>query len=184
MIENNPADAKRLSALAELQLKPVHGVFLQKMRAAYFVQLLVDLAGPTASSLKTLWEALQKTQVVDSLRLLDNCCMSGPATFCSAWSTALKFVAATGQFDIAAVLSEVDIQPFTQEGVKLIGDKKSASKTGEEPDAEDENPTTLQSVEELLKYGTGGRVPPADVLEALRLEIQKQVMQRARLLGF
>ena len=180
MTECNPTDAKKFAALQELQLKSQHGIVLQKMRAAYFVQMLVDVAANTADSVPQLWQALKDEAVLQKLSLMDSCCMNGPGAFCMAWSHAVTAMATTATFDIAAALAAADIKVFTQEGRRILSGLPASATDGSDMDVDEDSKVRFQSIDQLLNYGSSGRIPPADVLEAFRLELQKQVLLYAR----
>ena len=173
-------EAKKMQHLVELELKASHGLALQKMRTAYFTQLLVDIASKTAKNMDKLWEGLKDKNITTSLTLMDNCCMSGPESFCSAWSTALGSLCTTGVVDVAAVLLQCNIKPVTSQGKSLLGGSTKPFDGGDGDDDEEALPSQVLTINDLLSYGQSEIVPPADILEGLRFEIQQQLMAVAR----
>ena len=177
-VKENPADAKKFDTLLRLSLTATNGLSLKKMRAAYMMQCLVDLVGYSSqNSMKPLWDSLRLSATVEKLQLMDACCISGPESFCGAWTVALESLLATGDVDVADVFSKCNIQPFTEAGKCLL---VQAGGEGDEENEDEAPKINILSVESLLSFGSGKNVPPADVLEGLRYEVQKQLMLRAR----
>ena len=179
-VKENPTDAKKFAALLRLELTAKNGISLQKMRTAYMIQCVVDLLSSTAStSLSQLWVALKSSPVVAKLQLMDCCCVSGPEGMCGAWTLAMETLKTNGDVDVADVFTQCDIQPFTEAGQTLLQGSTSTSKITGGSDEEDEGVDML-SVQELLNFGSGPLVPPADVLANLRHEVQQQLVDHAR----
>ena len=183
--------------------------FVQHVRAAYIIQLLVSIVSPTSKNLADLFTALKSVGnagLFKNLRQLDSCLLSQEAMF-AGWKKALTSISAGGQFAIRDVLVTCKIKPCTPlaeqlmqhndgslngERAKGTNESKDASKISTRGDGEDGDSDIegavpnhiLLSMNDLITYGFGGKdklseLPDAHTLARFQLHLQALVLEHA-----
>ena len=183
--------------------------FIQHVRAAYVIQLLVSIVSPTSKNLADMFLSLKgnnSTVLLKNLRHLDSCLLSQESMF-AGWKKALTNIASGGQFVIRDVLVACKIKPCTPLAEQLIqqrpdghspeehtkGANGVSAVNGEsaraaEGDSDAEGHATsdhiLLSMTDLITYGFGGKdklseLPDAHTLAQFQLHLQALVLDHA-----
>ena len=175
--------------------------FVQHVRAAYIIQLLVSIVSPTSQNLADMFTAWKNNSNImfKNLRQLDSCLLSQESMF-AGWKKALTSITSGGQFVIRDVLIACKIKPCTPLAEQLMQhhdgslkdehtkDGKGASARGDEGDSDIEehgnSDHILLSMTDLITYGFGGNdklsaLPDAHTLARFQIHLQALVLDHA-----
>lgn len=152
-----------------------------QVRAMYIIQLLVTIVSPSAKSLASLFQQFSKSDILESLALMDSCLLSYEA-LTAAWHAAIKDLLVNEKVDVSCVLRCCDVAPVTgqaeKHGLKVSGSGGGAQQPGEEDD--DVTKPSVFSWKSLLNFGFSEcEGLTADQLRSIELQVEAFVIDVA-----
>ena len=173
--------------MKELGLAASDALILMNVRPTYIVQMLVDTLTRTASSIQWahLFKMLEDKKVLQTLTLLDSCCVHDHDEVCTVWTEALGQLmnSPDGTIDSKACLLKADVKPHTVHAKTVLGGGLSASQGGmSDAEGGGEDSKTM-SVNQLFNFGVTSMngLPGADELYMFQHALDAELVQSARI---